>query len=96
MAYDKSNLRALEAGIIGSNPRIWIHSEASLAGSAFDAAGYITDGGQMGMQVGDLVFHLNRATLIWTTHTVITVSSTWPGAVDLSDTTTLASGTAGD
>lgn len=96
MAYDKSNLRAVHAGTVNAGPRLWIHSEASLTGANFDTSGYIANGGEMGMKVGDLVFHLNVATNIWTTHVVVSVSSTKPGAVDLSDTTTLASGTAGD
>lgn len=84
--------RCIAAGRVNAGPSIWIYSEASLAASAFDVSGYITNGGDLGMRVGDLVLHLNVATGIWSGHTVMTVSSTKPGAVDLSNGTTIADG----
>lgn len=90
MAYSKHNL-ALVAGKIGAGPRIWMYSEASLAASALDAAGYISDGYFNGMRVGDLVLGLNVATGIWSGHSVITANAT-TGAVDLSNGTTIADG----
>jgi hypothetical protein len=84
--------RAVFAGRVNAGPMLWIYSEASAAAAAIDASGYITNGGALGMRVGDLVLHLNVATGIWSGHTVMTVSSTAPGAVDLSNGTTIADG----
>lgn len=90
MAYSKNNL-FLIAGAVGQGPRIWCYSEASLAASALDATGYISDGGKHGMAVNDLVLGMNTSTGIWSGHSVVTVSST-TGAVDLSNGTTIADG----
>ncbi len=90
MSYSKNNLLLLGGGV-GTGPRVWIYSEASLAASALDASGYISDGGKNGMAVGDLVLGLNVATGIWSGHSVVTVSSS-TGAVDLSNGTTIADG----
>lgn len=84
--------RCLSAGRINAGPNIWLYSEASLTAANFDISGYITNGGALGMKVGDLVLGLNVATGIWSGHTVISVSSTAPGAVDLSNGTTIADG----
>jgi hypothetical protein len=89
MAYSKDNL-ALVAGKIGAGPRIWMYSEASLAASALDLAGYITDGYQMGMRAGDLVLGLNVATGIWSGHSVVTCTAA--AGADLSNGTTIADG----
>lgn len=91
MSYSQDGLM-LVAGGIGSNPRIWIYTEASLAASALDLAGYISNGGKLGMKVNDLVLGINQATGIWSGHNVVTVNAT-TGAVDLSNGTTIADGT---
>jgi len=90
MAYSINNL-ALVFGRIGTGPRIWMYTEASLAAAAVDLAGYISDGGKAGMGVGDLVLHLNQATGIWSGHSVVSINAT-TGAVDLSNGTTIADG----
>lgn len=95
MAYDSSVLSMVSFAPIAVGSRRWIHTSAD-AGAAVDTTGFITDGGSRGMKVGDLVEHTNTGTNIVTLHRVMTVSSTFPGVVDLSDTTTVASGTNSD
>ena len=56
-------------------------------------ASYITDGGNLGMKVGDLVEYYDSTLGITSTMNVATVSSTSPGAVDLQDATTIGSTT---
>ena len=87
MAYDSSALNLVnEGGIGGIAPQRWTHESVD-AGSVVQVTGYITDGGSRGMKVGDRLEHTdNDATPpLTTSHMVVTVSSTYPGAVDLSD-----------
>jgi hypothetical protein len=90
MSYSKEGV-ILVGGGVGSGPRVWIYTEASLAASALDLAGYISDGGKLGMKVNDLVLGINQATGIWSGHNVVSVNAT-TGAVDLSNGTTIADG----
>jgi hypothetical protein len=90
MAYSQDNLFLLGQAV-GSGPRIWVYSEASLAASALDASGYISNGGKLGMKVNDLVLGMNTSTGIWSGHSAVTVNAT-TGAVDLSNGTTIADG----
>lgn len=94
MAYSTSDRLDLLtwAPLGGAGGRVWYHESAD-AGSAADAAGFITNGGDRGLRVGDYVDHRDTGTNITTRHRVVTVSATAPGAVDLSDGTTIASGT---
>lgn len=93
MTYSTALPPSLIAGKLNaSGGRIWLYSEASLAAAAVDAAGYISNGYDLGMRVGDLVIHLNVATLIVSCHVVITSNATTK-AVDLSNGTTIADGT---
>ena len=55
--------------------------------------GYISNGGNLGMKVGDLVEYYDSTLGITSTMNVATVSSTSPGAVDLQDATTIGSTT---
>lgn len=77
--------------------RIWYHTSAD-ATAAVDAASFITNGGSLGMKVNDLVIHKDSTTdaTAATMHKVVTVSSTYPGAVDLGDGTVVASATNSD
>lgn len=89
--YDSTKLSMVLQSIAG--PRFWRYASVDAA-SVADTSGYITDGGSRGMKVGDFIFvedndSTNRTT---TGHTVVTVSSTYPGAVDLSDGVTLGGG----
>lgn len=74
--------------------RIWFHTSAD-ATAAADASGFITNGGSLGMKVNDIVYHKDSTTdaTALTMHKVVTVSSTYPGAVDLSDGTVVGSAT---
>ncbi len=76
----------------GQGPSLWSYDSTDTA-SAVDASGYITNGGSLGMKVGDLVFvtDTDASPRIMTSHIVATVSATYPGAVDLSDGVTLGS-----
>jgi hypothetical protein len=75
-------------------PKIWHHTAAD-ATATVDASGYITNGGALGMSVNDIVYHKDSTTTATalTMHKVVTVSSTYPGAVDLSDGTVVGSAT---
>jgi hypothetical protein len=95
MAYASSTLAMVSYAPLATHGRTWIHESAD-DGAAVDTTGFITDGGSRGMLVGDLVQHTDTGTKIVTTHRVMTVSATYPGAVNLSDTTTTASGTNSD
>ena len=90
MAYSQDNIYMLGSAV-GGGPRIWVYSEASLAASALDASGYVSNGGKLGMKVNDLVLGMNTSTGIWSGHSVVTVSAS-TGAVDLSNGTTIADG----
>lgn len=95
MAYTAANLSLItEAPLTGAGQQ-WYHSAAN-TGAEVQVSGYITDGGSRGMRVGDTVTHRNTATNIVSNHVVVTVSATYPGAVDLSNSTTVASGTNSD
>lgn len=78
-------------------PRIWYHTAAD-ATATVDASGYITNGGSLGMKVNDIVYHKDSTTdaTALTMHKVVTVSSTYPGAVDLGDGTVVGSATNSD
>lgn len=95
MSYDSSTLSMVSYGPIAVGSRNWIHTSAN-TGAEVQITGYITDGGNRGMKVGDILQHTNTATKIVSRHRVMTVSATAPGAVDLSDSTTDASGTNSD
>lgn len=92
MAYESTKLSLASEAPLTGNGQSWVHEGAS-TGAQVQVSGYITDGGSRGLKVGDVVRHRNTATNIISQHVVVTVSATYPGAVDLSDTTTVASGT---
>lgn len=71
---------------------LWSYTSADTAATV-DTTGYITNGGALGMKVGDLVIVTVSGTGAVGTHRVVTVSSTAPGAVDLGDTTVIGSAT---
>lgn len=92
MAYTSANLVCVSYAPLTGAGQLWQHTSAD-TGAQAQVSGFITDGGAKGMRVGDLVQHTNSGTKIVSTHRVMTVSSTYPGVVDLSDSTTTASGT---
>jgi len=74
-------------GIGGSGVSIWTYSSTDTA-SAVDAANYITDGGSLGLAVGDVIFvtDTDASPVITTMHQV---SATGDGTTDLNDLTTI-------
>ena len=93
MAYSTSTPPVLLVQSI-AGPRIWYHTAAD-ATATVDASGYITNGGDLGMKVNDIVYHKDSTTTATalTMHKIVTVSATAPGAVDLSDGTVVGSAT---
>lgn len=92
MAYVTTNppIKIMGGGLDGTAPSVWAYKSADGA-STVDGSGYITDGGSRGMKVNDYVLATDAATPPLTTmHSVVTVSATYPGAVDLSNGTTVA------
>lgn len=92
MAYTSANLSCILQAIAG--PSFWHHTSAD-ATAAVDTASFITDGGAKGMKVNDIVYHKDSTTTATalTMHKVVTVSSTYPGVVDLSDGVVVGSAT---
>lgn len=77
-----------------AGPRIWYHTAAD-ATATVDTSGYITNGGALGMKVNDIVYHKDSTSTAtaMTMHKVVSVSTTYPGAVDLSDGVVVGSAT---
>lgn len=96
MSYSVSNPPRLVIQSI-AGPRVWMYSSVD-PGSAVQVSGYITNGGSLGMKVGDLVYAVDSdtANYVWTAYSVATVSATYPGAVDLTNLTAVTITTNGD
>lgn len=71
---------------------LWGYDTTDTAATV-DTAGYITNGGALGMKVGDLMYCTVTGTGVITTHRVVTVAATAPGAVNLGDGTVVGSAT---
>lgn len=95
MAYATSNPPSLVAGPLTSAGKIWLYRSADPTATV-DGAGYITNAGELGMKVGDVVWNMETDTDLIYMHVVKTISSTAPGAADLTDGTLIGSGTVGD
>jgi hypothetical protein len=88
MAYSTSAPpRLLFSGIGTTGLQIWDYRSEDGAATV-DAANYITNGGSLGMRVGDIVFvtDTNASPVIVTMHQV---SATGDGTTDLNDLTTI-------
>ena len=88
MAYATSNPPKLISQPIGGGAgKVWVYSSTDAAATV-DAANYFTDGGSLGMSVGDLVFVIDNdaSPIITTLHQV---SATGDGTTDLNDLTTI-------
>lgn len=92
MAYAPATLSLTSPAPLTGGNQTWVHQSAD-TGAQAQVSGFISDGGNRGMKVGDLVYHTNTGTNIVSLHRVMTVATTGNGAVDLSDSTTAASGT---
>lgn len=95
MAYTPATVSLVSPAPLTGGYQKWVHQSAD-TGAQAQVSGFITDGGNRGMKVGDTVEHTNTSTNIVSLHRVMTVSATAPGAVDLSNSTTIASGTNSD
>lgn len=92
MTYATTNPPQLLLQSIGNGtPARWSYTSADVAATV-DGSGYITNGGALGMKVGDLVEVRDTATPLTTSHYVVSVSATYPGAVDLSNGITIGNG----
>ena len=88
MAYDKDNLALIAEGVGGEGTvRLWSYRSTDDAATV-DGANYITNGGSMGLKVGDLVFvtDTDASPPITTMHQV---SATGDGTTDLNNLTTI-------
>lgn len=88
MAYATSNPPKLMTQPLGGGAgKIWLYRSTDTA-SDVDAANYITNGGSLGMSVGDLVFVIDTdaSPVITTLHQV---SATGDGTTDLNNLTTI-------
>lgn len=97
MAYDTSAPPQLVSyGPLTGRGKMWYHESAD-ATAAADAAGFITNGQDLGMGLGDLVIHKDTTTeaTATTMHKVISLS-TANRSVDLSDGTVIGSATNSD
>lgn len=88
MAYDTASPpRLLLSGFGSSGIQLWDYRSTDAAADV-DAANYITNGGDLGMRVGDIVYvtDTNASPVIVTIHQV---SATGNGTTDLNDLTTV-------
>lgn len=96
MGYETTNPPVLHSQGVGNQGlAIWVYTDDDPAATV-QVSGYITNGGNLGMKVGDWVIHEDLSAGLTTSYRVETVSSTAPGAVDLTDTTTIGSTTNSD
>lgn len=92
MPYSTDNPPRCRSDSFAGAGNLWYYTSADAA-AVVDTAGYITNGGRLGLKVGDLVQVYNTAGLIHTQHRVVSVSAVEPGAVDLGDGTTVGTAT---
>lgn len=88
MAYSTLNPpKLLVQSIGGTGPNIWSYASTDGA-TTVDGANYITNGGSLGMKVGDIVFvtDTDASPVVTTMHQV---SATGDGTTDLNDLTTI-------
>lgn len=80
---------------LAARGRVWWYENTD-AETTVRVTGYITNGGNLGMRAGDLVIYFKTDGPNHYMFNVVTVSSTLPGAVDLSNSTALTSATNSD
>lgn len=95
MAYDTANPPFLIAQAIGGDaaPKIYIYNDDDPTATV-DGDGYITNGDDLGLAVGDVVLHEDLS--VQTTNQYRVDSVTAGGAADLADGTVTGSGTDSD
>lgn len=74
MAYSPSNPPKCVAPNLGSAPAVWVYTSADAHGDV-DAAGYFSDGSDLGMKVGDVVFVQTTPGYATTLHSVSAVTN---------------------
>lgn len=84
MAYSTDNPPVLQSQPI-AGPRIWFYQSAD-AQTDVRVSGYFSNGWELGMKAGDLVYVTDTDTQQQSIHSVVSASST---AVDLSDGTAI-------
>ena len=88
MTYSTSNPPQLVVQAIGGNgPSIWTYASTDGAATV-DGANYFTNGGSLGLAVGDIIFvtDTDASPVITTMHQV---SATGDGTTDINDLTTI-------
>jgi hypothetical protein len=86
MAYATSNPPRLVTTTIGATPfQLWVYRSTDAAATV-DTANYFTNGGDLGIRVGDLIYVSNTTGNITTIHQV---SATGNGTTDVNDLTTI-------
>lgn len=92
MSYSTSNPPKLLVQSIDNStgPSLWALTGTD-ADTTVDGSGYITNGGNLGMKKGDIVFYTktDASPIANFMFNVATVSATAPGAVDLSNSTAI-------
>lgn len=85
MAYDGTKLALLIEGPLTSTlpMRIWGYSDTAADATVY-AAGYISDAGQHGVKVNDIVFYMKTDTNNLFVHTVTAIATTGNGGATLS------------
>lgn len=74
MAYATTNPPARLVGNISGSAEVWIYKSAD-DDATVNGAGYITNAGELGMQVGDLVLVIDTTTPKGSLHYVASISS---------------------
>lgn len=81
MAYDTTNPpRLMVPAMTAATPQIWVYTSADAKATVI-APDYITNGDELGMAVGDVVFIIDTATPLTSLSFVLTIGAT--GLVDL-------------
>lgn len=83
MAYSTSTppVLIIEGGINGKAANIWSYFTTD-ASTVVDTLNYFTNGGSLGMKVGDIVFVINSSTFATQ---IMIVSATGDGTTNLTD-----------
>lgn len=87
MAYATTNPPRMMVASTGTDTASWWSYYSTDAATAVRVTGYITDGDDLGMKVGDLVFQSSSDASVAHIYTVVSVAA--GGAADLSDGTAI-------
>ena len=93
MAYTPSSMNLVNDFPLAAAGRIWHHASTD-AGAAVQLDGFVTDAKDRGMRVGDIVLHHETDSNIVSSFLVAAINAN--GSADLTNATTVVSGTNGD